>query len=86
MAAKLTDFKSGRQIIVHTTQPGVQIYTSNFLSEDEANYPFIQHNAICLETQNFPDAVNQSHFPNAILKVGEVYDHDTVIQFRIAND
>lgn len=53
---------TGRVLEVSTTQPGVQFYTSNFLDgtvggKGGTSYP--KHSAFCLETQNWPDAVNQ---------------------------
>lgn len=53
---------TGRVLEVSTTQPGVQFYTSNFLdgtikAKGGTSYP--KHSAFCLETQNWPDAVNQ---------------------------
>jgi aldose 1-epimerase len=79
--ATLTDEASGRQMIVEGTQPGVQIYTGNFLSLDAADNPYTQHNAICLETQAFPDSINQASFPSVILNPGEEYSHQTVFSF-----
>lgn len=81
--ATLTDELSGRQLILHSSQPGVQVYTANWLSEDESEHPFTQHNAICLETQHFPDSVNQNSFPNVILSPGEEYNHSSVFSFRL---
>jgi len=68
---------SGRIMRVYGTQPGVQIYTGNFLSENPEDAPFIKHNTICLETQHFPDAINQSNFETTILRPGEIYEHET---------
>ncbi|KAK2092366.1 hypothetical protein P7K49_028894 [Saguinus oedipus] len=62
---------SGRVLEVYTTQPGVQFYTGNFLDgtlkgKSGAVYP--KHSGFCLETQNWPDAVNQPHFPPVLLR------------------
>lgn len=65
---------------VSTTQPGVQLYTGNFLPED-GEAPHRQHWALCLETQHFPDAINHSAFPSTVLRPGEVYKHETVHAF-----
>ncbi|RYH31673.1 hypothetical protein EON65_02175 [archaeon] len=82
--ATLTDPVSGRQLIVHATQPGVQVYTGNWLSQSSSDHPYTQHNAICLETQHFPDAVNQPHFPPVLLtKSDSPYYHTSVFSFRI---
>ena len=48
---------------VLTTEPGIQVYTANFLKGDEASGGFQQHEGLCLETQHFPDSPNQPGFP-----------------------
>jgi len=67
---------------VSTTQPGVQLYTANFLPKDaDAMSPFRQHGALCLETQHYPDAINQPAFPSVVLRPGEAYAHRTIHAF-----
>lgn len=69
---------------VATTQPGVQVYTGNFLPKPDAAgsvKPFLQHWAMCLETQHYPDAVNHPAFPPIVLNEGECYKHTTVHKF-----
>lgn len=78
---------SGRVLEVYTTQPGVQFYTGNFLDgtlkgKSGAVYP--KHSGFCLETQSWPDAVNQPHFSPVLLKPGEEYDHTTWFKFSVA--
>ncbi|XP_004627683.1 aldose 1-epimerase [Octodon degus] len=78
---------SGRTLEVYTTQPGVQFYTGNFLDgtlkgKSGAVYP--RHSGFCLETQNWPDAVNRPHFPPAVLRPGEEYNHTTWFKFSVA--
>ena len=73
--ATLRHEASGRQLIVRGSQPGLQVYTANWLSQDLADAPHVQHNAIALETQGYPDAVNQAHFPSVVLRPGEIYRH-----------
>lgn len=83
--ATLTDEVSGRQVVCHSSMPAVQVYTANWLpSEGEANsqHPHVQHNAICLETQHFPDSPNQPSFPSTVLRPGEQYRHKSVFSFR----
>lgn len=72
---------SGRTMTVSTTAPGVQLYCANF---NKGPPPLDQHRALCLETQNWPDAVNQPGFPSAILSPGETYVHETVHKFEWA--
>ncbi|XP_019404587.1 PREDICTED: aldose 1-epimerase [Crocodylus porosus] len=75
---------SGRTLEVYTTQPGVQFYTGNALDgsltgKGGATYP--KHSAFCLETQNWPDAVNKPHFPDVLLQPGDEYNHTTWFRF-----
>ena len=75
---------SGRVIEVWTTEPGVQLYTANFLDgsmtgKGGIRYP--KHGAFCLEAQHFPDAPNKPHFPSIILRPGETYRQTTVHRF-----
>ncbi|KAF4090313.1 hypothetical protein AMELA_G00050470 [Ameiurus melas] len=77
---------TGRVLELSTTQPGIQFYTSNFLDgtvggKGGTSYP--KHSAFCLETQNWPDAVNQPQFPEALLRPGEEYTHATRFKFSV---
>ncbi len=76
LAAVLSDSLSGRELKVFTTQPGLQFYTGNFLDGKFINRdkkPVNQHDALCMETQHFPDSPNKPQFPSTILKPGEKY-------------
>ncbi|XP_050807429.1 galactose mutarotase isoform X2 [Gopherus flavomarginatus] len=78
---------SGRTMEVYTTQPGIQFYTGNFLDgslEGKGGSVYPKHSAFCLETQNWPDAVNKPHFPSALLWPGEEYNHTTWLKFTAA--
>jgi len=140
--ATLTDPESGRRLDLHATQPGVQVYSANWLAKptesaetaipgiidatdtsasagDDENrsisksganadtipmnaggagagagtgdlkacpdFPYVMHNGLCLETQHFPDAVNQSPsnplFPSVVLRPDELYFHQAVFTF-----
>ncbi len=83
LAAKLRDPKSGRTMTVLTTQPGIQVYTGNFLSGQKGKHgkEYKQRSAVCLETGHFPDAVNQPTFPSIILRPGEMYRHMCIYAF-----
>ena len=76
-----------RKMKIFSNQPGVQFYTGNFLprngmaGKDGANYSF--HGGFCLETQNFPDFVNNQDFPDGILRPGQTYLHNMAIKFSI---
>ena len=68
---------------VFTDQNGVQFYTSNFFNNVKCSGGIIhhQHGALCLEAQNYPDAVNHSEFPCIILKPGNIYFQKTIYTF-----
>lgn len=85
LAARVTDPASGRVLDVLTNRPGIQLYTANHFPADgyECNggLRFPPHGAFCLETQNFPDAINKPNFPKAVLRPGEIYDTTTLFRF-----
>lgn len=92
VAAVLCDPTSGRSLECRTTQPGLQVYTANWLPpcEDKrdgelgsSSHSFTQHNAICLEAQGLPDAVNHGHFPSTLLHPANVYSHKSVYTFMV---
>ncbi|GAX81179.1 hypothetical protein CEUSTIGMA_g8612.t1 [Chlamydomonas eustigma] len=65
LAATLTDPKSGRTLQLWTNAPGMQFYSGNFLdgATGKGQSSYVKHAGLCLETQAFPDSVNQSEFP-----------------------
>lgn len=83
--ATLYHAKSGREMDVYTTEPGLQFYSGNFLdgtlTNTKAGAKYVQHAALCLETQHFPDSPNQPSFPGTILRPGETYHQTTVYHF-----
>jgi aldose 1-epimerase len=82
LVARAIDPESGRVMEVRSTEPGVQLYTGNWLSKDLVrDHPHTQHNAFCLETQHFPDSVNQLQFPSIIHGPGASYVSKTVHTF-----
>ena len=62
---------------VYTTEPGVQVYTSNWHNGFEGAHgaTFPARSAICFEAQHFPDTPNKGHFPSCVLHPGETYNH-----------
>ena len=69
---------------VSTTVPGIQCYSANWLSLDDSNdFPHCQHNGICLETQFFPNAINQNNFPSPLLRPTKTYKHETIFNFNL---
>ncbi|XP_070576973.1 galactose mutarotase-like isoform X2 [Ptychodera flava] len=84
--ARVVHPKSGRVLEAFTTQPSVHFYTGNYLEgvascKDGKKYP--KHSGLCLETQNYPNAINRPNFPNSILQPGEMYDHTTWYKFSV---
>jgi aldose 1-epimerase len=85
-AAVLYDPASGRLLELSTDQPGIQVYTGNFLDGTITgkNGTFYQkRTGICLETENFPDAPNHPTFPSCVLRPGETYRHTMVHRFSV---
>lgn len=83
-AATLYEKGSGRHIEVYTTEPGIQLYTANFLEESvpgKNNMVMMPRMGLCLETQHFPDSPHHPFFPSVALKVGEKYYSKTVMSF-----
>lgn len=84
---KLTDPFSGRSMSCLTTQAGVQLFTTNFESgayTHRGGQPLVKYGGICLETQNFPNAPNETGFPSAVLLPGTAYTEKTVYAFSAA--
>ncbi|MEV0643324.1 aldose epimerase family protein [Streptomyces sp. NPDC050619] len=76
--AELYEPASGRVLTVSTTEPGLQLYTADHLSE-----PFAPGDGIALETQHFPDSPNRPKFPSTVLRPGEVFRSQTVYGFSV---
>ncbi len=84
-AVKCVEPVSGRSLEMYTTEPGVQLYTSNWLNGFSGWHgaTFPARSAICFEAQHFPDTPNKAHFPSAILNPGETYHQVTVYKFGV---
>ncbi|MEH0156659.1 aldose epimerase family protein [Limibacter armeniacum] len=82
-AAKVIEPESGRTLEVLTTEPGVQLYSANWIGGCEAKGGKIlnDRDAFCLEAQKFPNSPNQPTFPSATLKPGETYRQTTIYKF-----
>ncbi len=79
-AGTLREINSGRVVEIHTTQPGLQVYTGYWIPEMcvAGQKLFGKYSGVALETQHFPDAIHQKHFPSTILKPDEKYYSKTV--------
>jgi aldose 1-epimerase len=83
MVAQLYEPASGRVMEVYSSMPAVQFYTGNFLDglRGSSGAIYNRHAGLCLETEYFPDAPNQPHFPSCILHPGQEYRHITIHRF-----
>lgn len=84
LAATVYEPESGRLLEVLTEEPGVQLYTGNFLDgslHGKSGKPYGRRSGFCLETQHFPDSPNQPAFPSTILRPGEIYETQTIYRF-----
>jgi aldose 1-epimerase len=84
LAARAHEPKSGRTLEVLTTEPGVQLYNGIGLDGKligHAGTPYVKFGGFCLETQHFPDAINQPAFPSVVLRPGATYQTTTVFKF-----
>ena len=84
LAARAADPASGRTMTVWTDQPGVQVYTSNFLNGTLvgiSGHIYRQTQAYTFETQHFPDSPNQPGFPSTELGAGKTVNSTTIFQF-----
>ncbi|MGW0816064.1 aldose epimerase family protein [Streptomyces viridiviolaceus] len=84
--ATLRDPSSGRTLKIATDQPGLQFYSGNFLDgtlTGTGGRTYRQGDALCLETQHFPDSPNQPSFPSTVLRPGQTYRTTTVHSFGV---
>lgn len=83
---KLTDPKTGITLEVMTDEPGIQIYTGNFLDgtvTGKNGNVYNQRAAICLETQHYPDSPNKPQWPSVVLRPGETYKSHCTFRFSV---
>jgi aldose 1-epimerase len=82
LAAKVRDPKSGRLLSVFTTEPGIQFYAGNFLNgaAGKGGKKYEHRSGFCLETQHYPNSINEPSFPLVVLRPGEKYTHTCVYQ------
>ena len=85
-AAHVVEPTTGRMLDVSTTEPGMQLYTGNFLDgtlKGKGGHTYARRTGFCLETQHFPDSPNKPQFPDTILRPGETYRSKTVFTFSV---
>ncbi|GAP71209.1 aldose 1-epimerase [Candidatus Symbiothrix dinenymphae] len=83
--AKAYSPKTGITMVVYSTEPGVQLYTGNwlngsFVGKNGHTYP--KRSAFCLETQHYPDSIHQPTYPTTVLKAGEKFESKTAFLFK----
>ena len=86
VAATVYSPATGIQLEVYTTEPGVQVYTGNFLNgtiTGKNGAVYNKRNAICLETQKYPDSPNKPDWPSPYLKAGEKYTSRCIYKFSV---
>ncbi|HSF90257.1 MAG TPA: aldose epimerase family protein, partial [Saprospiraceae bacterium] len=85
-AATLYDPSTGRKMDVYTTEPGMQLYTANFLQSKKAGKNKIAlapRSGLCLETQHYPDSPHQPGFPSVVLRPGDEFRSKTLLKFSM---
>ena len=86
LAAKVTSPISGISVEVFTNEPGIQVYTGNFLDgtvKGKKGIVYKQRTGICLETQHYPDSPNKLQWPSTILEPGKVYKSTCIYKFGV---
>lgn len=87
LAASAFDPSSGRKLEVYTTEPGMQLYTANWLDGKlpipETGEKYKKRTGFCFETQHFPNSPNQKEFPSVVLEPGEKYLSKTIFAFSV---
>lgn len=84
LAGTVFEPTSGRFMEVWTEEPGMQFYCGNFLNGSnigKSGKAYNFRNGFCLETQHYPDSINQPDFPSTVLKPGEEYKTTTIYKF-----
>ena len=86
LAAKLTSPTSGISLEVYTNEPGIQVYSGNFLDGTLSGKKGIVYNqraSVCLETQHYPDSPNKPEWPSVILEPGQAYHSECIFKFTV---
>jgi len=86
VAARLVSPVSGIALEVYTNEPGIQVYSGNFLdgtAKGKKGIVYQQRAAVCLETQHFPDSPNKPDWPSVVVEPGQVYNSRVVYKFSV---
>jgi aldose 1-epimerase len=85
-AARLFSPNTGITLTVYTDEPGIQVYSGNFLDgtlTGKGGKVYQQRTGICLETQHYPDSPNKPEWPSVILEPGQTYHSHCVFAFGV---
>lgn len=80
-SACVYDPETGRRMSCYTTLPGIQLYTANATGGFKGKKAYVNHCALCLETQGYPNSPNCPSYPSTVLKAGETYHEITAYKF-----
>ena len=86
VAARLSSPESGIVLEVYTDEPGIQVYTGNFLDgtvKGKKGVVYNQRASVCLETQHFPDSPNKPRWPSVYLEPGQTYSSRCIYKFSV---
>lgn len=86
LAASLVSPLSGIKLEVFTNEPGIQVYSGNFLDgtlTGKKGIVYQQRAAVCLETQHFPDSPNKADWPSVVLEPGQTYNSRVIYKFSV---
>lgn len=86
LASRCYSPKTGIVMETYTTEPGIQLYTANWLNESiigKNGHPYPERCSFCLETQHFPDSPNKPEYPSTVLRPGEIFQSQTVYKFSV---
>lgn len=87
-AARVVDLTSGRVMELHTTEPGLQLFSGQNSNGQggfvgKRNVPYPMYSSLCLEPQHFPDSPNRPEFPSTVLRPGKIYKQLSVYKFSV---
>lgn len=86
LAAKVTSPASGISLEVYTNEPGIQVYSGNFLdgtAKGKKGIVYNQRTGICLEVQHYPDSPNKPDWPSVVLEPGQTYNSVCIYKFTV---
>lgn len=86
LAVECSSPKTGIEMKVYTTEPGVQVYTGNWMSgnfEGKHGHRYPARAAVCFETQHFPDSINKPEYPSVVLRPEDTFKSKTVFAFSL---